>query len=161
MTSSYRIVFMGTPMFAVPAFKRLCRSRHRVLQVVTQPIGPRDAERRLLFRQFKEAALGLGYPIIRPPSVRTQDFCDAMIGLNPDLLVVAGPMAMSFRADIGDTETGGRQHPRIPASQIPGCCAHSMGGHQSGKRNRRYADADGQRAGYGGYAVFGIGSDSP
>lgn len=89
MTPSYRIVFMGTPMFAVPALKGLCRSGHRVLQVVTQPDRPKGRGKTVVFSPVKEAALDLGYPIIQPHSVRTQDFCDAMIRLNPDLLVVA------------------------------------------------------------------------
>ena len=89
MTPSYRIVFMGTPGFAVPALKGLCRSEHRVLQVVTQPDRPKGRGKTVVFPPVKEAALDLGCPIIQPQSVRTQDFCDAMTRLDPDLLVVA------------------------------------------------------------------------
>ncbi|MBI5591655.1 MAG: methionyl-tRNA formyltransferase [Deltaproteobacteria bacterium] len=89
MTPSYRIVFMGTPEFAVPALKSLSRSTHRVLQVVTQPDRPKGRGKTVVFPPVKEAALDLGCPIIQPQSVRTQDFCDAMTRLAPDLLVVA------------------------------------------------------------------------
>ena len=89
MTPSYRIVFMGTPEFAVPALKGLCHSGHRVLQVVTQPDRPKGRGKTVVFPPVKEAALDLGCPIIQPQSVRTQDFCDAMTRLDPDLLVVA------------------------------------------------------------------------
>jgi len=89
MTPSYRIVFMGTPGFAVPALKGLCRSKHRVLQVVTQPDRPKGRGKAIVFPPVKEAALDLGCPILQPQSVRTLDFCDAMTALDPDLLVVA------------------------------------------------------------------------
>jgi methionyl-tRNA formyltransferase len=88
MTPSYRIVFMGTPGFAVPALKGLCQSGHRVLQVVTQPDRPKGRGKTVVFPPVKAAALDLGCPIIQPRSVRTPDFNDAMTALNPDLLVV-------------------------------------------------------------------------
>jgi len=88
MTPSYRIVFMGTPGFAVPALKRLCSSGHRVLHVVTQPDRPRGRGKTVVFPPVKDAALDIGCPVIQPQSVRTQEFCDAMIHLDPDLLVV-------------------------------------------------------------------------
>jgi len=89
MTPSYRIVFMGTPEFAVPALKNLYRSGHRVLQVVTQPDRPKGRGKAVVFPPVKEAAMELGCPIIQPQSVRTQDFCDVMTRLDPDIFVVA------------------------------------------------------------------------
>jgi methionyl-tRNA formyltransferase len=89
MNPSYRIVFMGTPEFAVPALKNLYRSGHRVLQVVTQPDRPKGRGKTVVFPPVKEAALDLGCPIIQPQSIRTQDFCDVMTRLDPDLFVVA------------------------------------------------------------------------
>lgn len=88
MIPSYRIVFMGTPDFAVPALKSLCRSGHRILQVVTQPDRPRGRGKTVVFPPVKAAALELGCPVIQPQSARAPDFCEAMIDLAPDLLVV-------------------------------------------------------------------------
>jgi methionyl-tRNA formyltransferase len=88
MTPSFRIVFMGTPEFSVPALKGLSRSGHRVLQVVTQPDRPRGRGKTVVFPPVKSAALELGCPIIQPQSVRTPDFYEAMTALDPDLLVV-------------------------------------------------------------------------
>ncbi|MEI7591250.1 MAG: methionyl-tRNA formyltransferase, partial [Deltaproteobacteria bacterium] len=82
-------VFMGTPEFAVPALKNLYRSGHRVLQVVTQPDRPKGRGKAVVFPPVKEAAMELGCPIIQPQSVRTQDFCDVMTRLDPDIFVVA------------------------------------------------------------------------
>jgi methionyl-tRNA formyltransferase len=89
MIPSFRIVFMGTPGFAVPALKSLCRSGHRVLQVVTQPDRPRGRGKTVVFPPVKAAALDLGVSVIQPQSVRAADFCEAMTTLDPDLLVVA------------------------------------------------------------------------
>lgn len=89
MTPSYRIVFMGTPEFAVPALKNLYRSGHKVLQVVTQPDRPKGRGKTVVFPPVKEAAMELGCPIIQPQSIRTQDFCDVMTRLDPDIFVVA------------------------------------------------------------------------
>jgi methionyl-tRNA formyltransferase len=88
MTPSFRIVFMGTPEFAVPALKGLRRSGHRVLQVVTQPDRPKGRGKTVVIPPVKAAALDLGCPIIQPQSVRTPDFYEAMTTLDPDLLVV-------------------------------------------------------------------------
>jgi methionyl-tRNA formyltransferase len=88
MTPSYRIVFMGTPEFAVPALKRLSGSGHKILQVVTQPDRPKGRGKTVVFSAVKTAAIELGCPILQPESVRTQEFCDAITHLDPDLLVV-------------------------------------------------------------------------
>lgn len=88
MSVSYRIVFMGTPEFAVPALYGLCDSRHRVIQVVTRPDRPKGRGKTLVVPPVKAAALSLGCPVLQPASVRTADFSEAMRRLAPDLFVV-------------------------------------------------------------------------
>jgi methionyl-tRNA formyltransferase len=88
MTPSFRIVFMGTPEFAVPALKCLCSSGHRVLQVVTQPDRPRGRGKTVVFPPVKAAALNLGVSVIQPQSVRGAELHEMMTALHPDLLVV-------------------------------------------------------------------------
>ena len=88
MISSYRIVFMGTPEFAVPALKRLCGSGHVILQVVTQPDRPKGRGKTVVFPPVKTAALELGCPVLQPESVRTPEFSDVISRLDPDMLVV-------------------------------------------------------------------------
>lgn len=88
MTPSFRIVFMGTPEFAVPALKSLCSSGHRVLQVVTQPDRPRGRGKTVVFPPVKAAALNLGVSVIQPQSVRGAELHEMMTALHPDLLVV-------------------------------------------------------------------------
>jgi len=89
MTPSYRIVFMGTPEFAVPALKGLFRGGHRIVQVVTQPDRPRGRGKTVVFPPVKAAALEMGCPVIQPQSVRAPDFFESLSSLEPDLFVVA------------------------------------------------------------------------
>lgn len=88
MTNSYRIVFMGTPHFAVPALKSLSESGHSIELVVSQPDRPRGRGKAVVNTPVKQVALDLYYPIIQPLSVKTPDFHDKIAGLNPDIIVV-------------------------------------------------------------------------
>ncbi len=88
MRNSYRIVFMGTPHFAVPALKSLSGSRHSIELVVSQPDRPRGRGKVVVSTPVKQAALDMNYPIIQPFSARTLDFHDKIAALNPDLIIV-------------------------------------------------------------------------
>ena len=88
MTQPYRIVFMGTPAFAVPALERLVSAGHTILQVVTQPDRPKGRGKAVVFSPVKQMALELGRPVMQPLSVRTSEFSEVLSGLNPDFLVV-------------------------------------------------------------------------
>ncbi|MFP4159431.1 MAG: methionyl-tRNA formyltransferase [Desulfobacterales bacterium] len=81
-------IFMGTPDFAVPAFKALHQSGHRISLVVSQPDRPRGRGRRIAKPPVKQAAEELGYEVIQPESVKTREFYDTLYELRPDLFVV-------------------------------------------------------------------------
>ncbi|MDP3285230.1 MAG: methionyl-tRNA formyltransferase [Desulfobacterales bacterium] len=83
-----RIIFMGTPDFAVPSLKALHDSGHEVALVVTQPDRPKGRGRKVIFSPVKEAALELGYDIFQPLSVRTPEFHEKVTALSPDMFVV-------------------------------------------------------------------------
>ncbi|HHP7234647.1 MAG TPA: methionyl-tRNA formyltransferase [Desulfobacterales bacterium] len=85
---SFRIVFMGTPEFAVPSLAALHRSRHEVKLVVTQPDRPSGRGRQLKAPPVKQAAQRLGYEIIQPEKVRTDAFVETVSGYRPDFQVV-------------------------------------------------------------------------
>ena len=85
---SLRIVFMGTPEFAVPSLAALHRSRHEVKLVVTQPDRPSGRGRQLKAPPVKQAAQRLGYEIIQPEKVRTDAFVETVSGYRPDFQVV-------------------------------------------------------------------------
>lgn len=87
-TTSYRVVFMGTPGFAVPSLQALHESRHDVVLVVTQPDRPRGRGRKIMPSPVKESAVRFGYDFLQPESVKTHAFQDIIADVKPDLLVV-------------------------------------------------------------------------
>jgi methionyl-tRNA formyltransferase len=86
--SPYRIIFMGTPEFAVPALKALHDNHHHVLAVATQPDRPKGRGRRIVAPPVKEVAMGYGYPVLQPAKVKEAWFLEKIIALNPDVFVV-------------------------------------------------------------------------
>ena len=88
MSDPLRIIFMGTPDFAVSSLTSLHNSPHEIVMVVTQPDRPRGRGRKLLPTAVKAAALDMGYPVIQPVSVKTGEFTEQVKSLKPDLLIV-------------------------------------------------------------------------
>ena len=84
-----RIVFFGTPEFAVPSLDALLGSRHHVVGVVTQPDRPRGRGQRTTDAPVKSRALQAGIPILQPERLKDPGFLDALTALRPDLGVVA------------------------------------------------------------------------
>lgn len=83
-----RIVFMGTPEFAVPSLKALYEAGHEIIAVITQPDRPRGRGQKLSYSPVKEAALALGLNIYQPQKIREQGFVEILKDLSPDLIVV-------------------------------------------------------------------------
>ena len=84
-----RVVFFGTPAFAVPTLEALVRSRHAVVAVVTQPDRPRGRGHKTTAAPVKSAALAAGLPILQPDRLKTDEFMDSFRALGADLSVVA------------------------------------------------------------------------
>ena len=85
-----RLVFLGSPAFAVPTLERLVESGARVLEVVTQPDRPRGRGQQAAAPPVKEAALRLGLPLYQPERVRRPEAVDRLRTLAPDAMVVVG-----------------------------------------------------------------------
>lgn len=85
---STRIVFMGSPDFAMPSLRALA-SRYQIVGVVTQPDRASGRGRELKAPPVKTLALELGLPIIQPEKVRAPEAMDQLRAWNPDLIVVA------------------------------------------------------------------------
>jgi methionyl-tRNA formyltransferase len=83
-----RIVFLGTPSFAVPTLERLAQSRHKILTVLTQPDRPRDRGLTLTPPPVKAAASALNLPIIQPDKASSPQVVEKMHSLAPDAAVV-------------------------------------------------------------------------
>lgn len=84
-----RIVFMGTPVFAVPVLEKLKQSGYDLVAVVTQPDRPSGRGHRVVFSPVKEKALALGLKVLQPSHVKDEEFIETLQGLQPELLVVA------------------------------------------------------------------------
>lgn len=87
MSRPLRIVFMGTPAFAVESL-RACADLGEVVAVVTQPDKPRGRGQAVSYSPVKEEALARGYPVLQPEKVRTPPFAPILAELKPDVAVV-------------------------------------------------------------------------
>ncbi len=83
-----KIVFMGTPEFAVPSLKTLQHSQHEVVAVVTVPDKPAGRGQQLRPSAVKQAALEFGLPVLQPEKLKDPDFCAELAAFNADLFVV-------------------------------------------------------------------------
>jgi methionyl-tRNA formyltransferase len=88
-TPPLRMVFFGTPAFAVPTLAALIKSRHTVAAVVSQPDRPRGRGHHLAATPTKELAVLTGIPVLQPTKLRDPAFLDHLASLRPDLGVVA------------------------------------------------------------------------
>ena len=84
-----RVVFFGTPAFAVPTLDALLSSSHQVVAAVTQPDRPRGRGQKTTASPVKEVAVPAKVPVLQPSSVKTPEFRDALAALHPDIAVVA------------------------------------------------------------------------
>jgi methionyl-tRNA formyltransferase len=82
-----RVVFMGSPDFAVPALRALL-DHHEVVLVVTQPDKRAGRGKRMAAPPVKEAALAAGVPVIQPKSVRRPEFAERLRAVGADVGVV-------------------------------------------------------------------------
>ena len=83
-----RIIFMGTPDFAVPSLRALCEAGEDVVAVITQPDKPRGRGYVLTPTPVKAYALERGIPVYQPETLRGGAFDDTLRTLAPDLIIV-------------------------------------------------------------------------
>ena len=85
-----RLVFLGTPAFAVPTLERIVEASHAVVAVVTQPDRPRGRGEKLAAPPVKETALRLGLPVYQPERIRRPEALERLRQLAVDAMVVVG-----------------------------------------------------------------------
>ena len=86
---SLRVLFMGTPAFAVPTLDRLLASRHQVVAVITQPDRPRGRGQKTSEAPVKARALDAGVPVLQPATLKDPAFVASLDFFHVDLGVVA------------------------------------------------------------------------
>ena len=85
-----RIVFMGTPDFAVGSLAALAEcGQYEIVGVVTQPDRPKGRGNKMLMTPVKEYAISKGYEVYQPQKVKTPEFVQILRDMQPDLIVVA------------------------------------------------------------------------
>ena len=84
-----RIVFMGTPDFAVPSLEALLRRGHEIAAVYTQPDKPKGRGHKLLPPPVKVLALEHNIPVCQPTTLRNAEAVETLRAFEPELIVVA------------------------------------------------------------------------
>ena len=84
-----KIVFMGTPAFAVPSLEMLIAEGYSIAAVVTQPDRPQGRKKVLTPTPVKEAALRHGIPVLQPQRLRSPEAVAELAEYKPDLIVTA------------------------------------------------------------------------
>jgi methionyl-tRNA formyltransferase len=84
-----RIVFMGTPEFAVPSLNMLIEEHYEVVGVVTQPDRPKGRKRVPTPPPVKETALAHGIPVLQPAKIRDPLALAEIEAMRPDLIITA------------------------------------------------------------------------
>ena len=84
-----RIIFAGSPAFAVPSLEHLLASEHHVIGVITQPDRPAGRGLKLRPPPVKEVAVRNGVPCFQPEKFNTRSFLNDIESMKPDLILVA------------------------------------------------------------------------
>lgn len=88
-SQALRLVFFGTPEFAVPTLRAMLASRHEVVGVVTQPDRPRGRGQQVVASPVKQLAQQHALPVLQPDRLKDETFLEAYRAWKPDLGVVA------------------------------------------------------------------------
>lgn len=83
-----KVIFMGTPDFAVGTLQALLESEHQVAAVVTQPDKPRGRGKSMQFPPVKEVAVKAGLAVYQPKKVRDPEFIETLRSVDADVIVV-------------------------------------------------------------------------
>ena len=82
-----KLVFMGTPHFAVPSLRALHEAGHEISGVITQPDRRKGRGKKVVPPPVKDTALSLGIPVYQPDNPNTEDFLHQLAALSPNVIV--------------------------------------------------------------------------
>ena len=111
-----RILFMGTPDFAVASLRRLVEDGHEICGVFTQPDKPKNRGHKLAFSPVKAYALSQGLTVYQPTKLRDGTALELIRTLAPELTVVAAYGRRIFW----------RRPSLAPSTSIPRCCPNTV-----------------------------------
>lgn len=116
LSAPMRVVFLGSPPFAVPVFERLCASEHAVAALVTPPDKPKGRGRRVEPSPLVQLATARSLPIVQPATTKTPEFIATLRSFEPDALLVAS-YGEILRQDVLDLAPHGALN--VHASLLP------------------------------------------
>ena len=123
-----RIIFMGTPDFAVPCLQNILNAGHEVCAVFTQLDKPKGRGYTLTPPPVKELALQHKIPVFQPTTLRNQDSIDFIKSLNPDCIVVVAYGKILPKDTVGHSAKGLYQCPCVSFAEISRCRTDSVVG---------------------------------
>lgn len=83
-----RIIFMGTPEFAVPSLKVLLENKINVVAVVTAPDKPQGRGQKIVYSPVKECAVQYNVPVLQPTNLKSPEFLQELKSYNANLQIV-------------------------------------------------------------------------
>ena len=113
-----RLIYLGTPPFAVPTLEALLRAGHEVIEVITQPDRPKGRGNKLAMSAVKVGALAHNLPVFQPERVRRPEVLEHLHALAPEIMVIVGygqivPQAVIDVAPRGIINVHGSLLPRL------------------------------------------------
>lgn len=83
-----RIIFMGTPEFAVPSLEKLVENKFNVVAVITAPDKPQGRGQKLIPSPVKECAMKFGIPVLQPTNLKSPEFLEELKSYKANLQIV-------------------------------------------------------------------------
>ncbi len=125
-----RIVFMGTPEFAVPSLTAMLAHGDEVVAVVTQPDRPRGRGRKVTPSPVKAVAEKAGLDVLQPTRIRTEEFLEQIRAYRPDLIVVTAYGRILPKALIELPDPRHHQRPCLAVAEVSRRRSDPMGSYQ-------------------------------
>src|SRR3954471_12807780 len=86
--NNLRIIFMGTPEFAVPSLEILVENKFNVVAVITGPDKPQGRGQKIVYSPVKESALRHNIPVLQPTNLKSPEFLEELKSYDANLQIV-------------------------------------------------------------------------
>ncbi len=123
----WRLIFMGTPQFALPSLEAILAAGEEVAAVVTQPDRPRGRGQVVTASPVKELALAWNLPVLQPQRLKDPELISRLKALAPEIDHCGGLRPDSPPRDSGLAVSGRPQCPCVAAAPLPGGGPHQLG----------------------------------
>ena len=132
-----KIVFFGTPEFAVASLDALVKNGFDVAAVVTMPDKAAGRGQHISMSDVKKYALEHNLPLLQPVKLKDPDFLEQLKAVGADLFYCYS-IPYAARGCLADASVGHFQSPRLAPASLSWCCAYQPRGHERRQPHRRY-----------------------